>query len=309
MSKTPLRQRVIDDIDPAIQYGPTGWSMADTSTLNVGNSGPIFRGTSHAATSNTTLSYTFNGTAIRVFGSIIVSTDANNVTDPTWDCFVDEKRLATQHRRRSSIRGTIWCCASSPKLLLSKGRAFYVDYLVYTPPSDASFESAVLIYPNTDPSVSFGSGWRTFGGENGTNDHGAQVTLNFHVCMALCRPNSHTIRPGPLILSTVATSELYLERVGKPSSVTNYNTLLFTTPTISTSSTPTSKGSSAGLIAGGVIGAIALLGVLVALAFCYQRRRRSADDDTLAKPYPISSFWSTSPGLFGKRPPSPRRMV
>jgi hypothetical protein len=45
-----------------------------------------------------------------------------------------------------------------------------------------------------------------------------------------------------------------------------------------------------------------LFGVLVALAFCYQRRRRSADDDTLAKPYPISSFWSTSPGLFGKRP-------
>jgi hypothetical protein len=45
-----------------------------------------------------------------------------------------------------------------------------------------------------------------------------------------------------------------------------------------------------------------LFGVLTALAFCYQRRRRSADDDTSAKPYPISLFWSTSPGLFGKRP-------
>jgi hypothetical protein len=48
------------------------------------------------------------------------------------------------------------------------------------PTPDALLESAVLIYPNTDPSVSFGSGWSTYGGENGTNDHGAQVTLNFH---------------------------------------------------------------------------------------------------------------------------------
>jgi hypothetical protein len=62
MSGNPPRQRVIDDTDPDIQYGPNGWALADPSTLNVGNFGPIFQGTSHAATSNTTLSYTFNGT-------------------------------------------------------------------------------------------------------------------------------------------------------------------------------------------------------------------------------------------------------
>jgi hypothetical protein len=62
MSGNPPRQRVIDDTDPDIQYGPNGWALADPSTLNVGNFGPIFQGTSHAAASNTTLSYTFNGT-------------------------------------------------------------------------------------------------------------------------------------------------------------------------------------------------------------------------------------------------------
>jgi hypothetical protein len=61
----------------------------------------------------------------------------------------------------------------------------------------------------------------------------------------------------------------------------------------------TSKGMSAGPIVGGVTGAIVLLGVIVALAFCYKRRRRGADDDTEVSPYRVSSSSSTSPALFG----------
>jgi hypothetical protein len=205
MSGNPPRQRVIDDTDPDVQYGPNGWALADPSTLNVGNFGPIFQGTSHAATSNTTLSYTFNGTlsssfrrgptslcigtAITVFGTIMVTTDANNVTDPSWDCFVDEIKISNPQPTFKFPENN-WVLCEQPQIssgshiltiqVQSKAHPFYFDYLVYTPHPGASFESAVLIYPNTDPSVSFGSGWSAFGSENGTNSNGAQVAVNFH---------------------------------------------------------------------------------------------------------------------------------
>ncbi|KAJ7842065.1 hypothetical protein B0H13DRAFT_1731810 [Mycena leptocephala] len=245
MSETPLRQRVIDDTGPNIQYGPHGWFMADLSTLNRGNFGPIFQGTSHAATSNSTLSYTFSGTAIEVYGTIMVSTDANNVTDPTWECFVDERKIDNPDPTFKFPENN-WLLCHQPQIssgshvltidVQSKGRAFYFDYLVYTPPPDASFESAVLIYPATDPSVSFGSGWSTFGGEYGTTTNGAQVILNFLGTSASLYgfvPNelphnstwaTYSIDGGPPVNFTLG---------GLNSSTTSYNNILFTTPTIS----------------------------------------------------------------------------
>ncbi|KAK7002196.1 hypothetical protein R3P38DRAFT_3367466 [Favolaschia claudopus] len=64
---------------------------------------------------------------------------------------------------------------------------FYLDYILYTPLPDASFETAVLLYTPTDPAVSFGPGWsdstnssNSSDGEKTTNHHGAQVSLTFH---------------------------------------------------------------------------------------------------------------------------------
>jgi hypothetical protein len=119
----------------------------------------------------------------------MVSTDANNVTDPTWGCFVDEIKISNPAPKFQYPENN-WLLCEQPQIssgshvlkiqVQSNGRAFYFDYLVYTPTPDASFESAVLIYPHTDPSISYGSGWGIFGSERGTNSHGAQVTLNFH---------------------------------------------------------------------------------------------------------------------------------
>ncbi|KAJ6456997.1 hypothetical protein C8R47DRAFT_1248456 [Mycena vitilis] len=140
------RPRVVDDTDPAVQYGPGGWFVADPKTFNVGNFAPIFQGTSHATTNDSSLSFTFNGISIRVLGTIMVST-VNNVTDPTWDCFVDGQsesclfvsrgQLALMQRARASL--WLGCFVK------------YLDHLVYTPPPDEIFETAVLTYSNTDP--------------------------------------------------------------------------------------------------------------------------------------------------------------
>jgi hypothetical protein len=63
-SGTVLRRIVVDDNDPAIQYGPNGWYLADPSKLNaLGNYGPIYNGTTHAtSTTGSTFTFPFNGT-------------------------------------------------------------------------------------------------------------------------------------------------------------------------------------------------------------------------------------------------------
>ncbi|KAJ6594904.1 hypothetical protein B0H19DRAFT_1366640 [Mycena capillaripes] len=349
----PPRKRVIDDTDPAVQYGTNGWFVANPSVLNVGNFGPIYQGTSHATTSaNSTLDFPFNGTSIRVYGTIMVSTDANNVTDPTWDCFVDGTKIGNPQPTFQFPENN-WILCDGPEIaagshvltvqVQSKGRAFYFDYLVYTPLPDATFETAVLIYPNTDPAVSFGSGWRTFGGENGTNTKGSQVALKFHGTSASMYGFVPTELPHNSTWSTYTVDDglpvnFTLRGLSSPQSSTNYNVIMFTTPTLSggphnlviqyggdnkhtplvvqnfyvttttdPSSSPTSlqslpsfslspspssvlsKSPDVGAIAGGVITGLVLLALLVALAFCYKRRRRRRADNFSPNPYPMST--------------------
>ncbi|KAJ7657307.1 hypothetical protein DFH06DRAFT_1045289 [Mycena polygramma] len=248
MGTAPLRQRVVDDTDPTVQYGTNGWFIADPSTLNdLGNFGPIYQGTSHATTStNSTLSFPFNGTAIRVYGTISVST-VNNVTDPTWDCFVDEIAISNPQPAFKFPENN-WVLCEQPAIasgshvltiqVQSKGQAFYFDYVVYTPPPDETFETAVLIYPNTDPSVSFSnSGWGTFGGENGTNVKGSQVALNFLGTSASMYGFVPTELPhnsswAIYTLDNGSPVNFTLAGLSSPNSATSYNVKLFNTSTI-----------------------------------------------------------------------------
>ncbi|KAJ7353426.1 hypothetical protein DFH08DRAFT_856850 [Mycena albidolilacea] len=241
-----LRQVLVDDTDPSVQYGPEGWFVADPSKLNLGNFGPIYNATSHATTSsNSTLSYSFNGTSILVQGTIDTSTDANNVTDPTWDCFVDGIKLPPAKPSQFPENNWPLCqqdtIASGSHVLTiqvkSQGQAFYFDSLVYTPILDAVFPSAVLIYADGDTALNYSSGWKE-AGEQVTQTQNAQVTLNFHGTSATLighipeqfPPNatsaSYTIDGG-----TPITFPLH----GLPSaqSPTQFNSLFFTTPTLS----------------------------------------------------------------------------
>ncbi|KAJ6596337.1 hypothetical protein DFH09DRAFT_1072377 [Mycena vulgaris] len=241
------RKRVIDDTDPAIQYGLNGWFVANPTTLNVGNFGPIYNGTSHATSSDATLTFPFSGTSIRVYGTIMVATDANNVTDPAWSCLVDGIKIPSPDPTFKFPENN-WVLCDQPQIaagshvleveVQSKGQTFYLDDLVYTPLPGDTFESTVLIYPNTDPSVSFGSDWSIIGGENGTQTSGAQVALNFHgtsasmygfVPMELPHNSTgaaYSIDGGPQVSFT-------LKGLSSANSPTNYNVILFTTPTLS----------------------------------------------------------------------------
>ncbi|KAJ7173077.1 hypothetical protein C8R43DRAFT_840649, partial [Mycena crocata] len=247
MSATVLRRIVVDDTDPAIQYGPSGWFVADPAKLNtMGNFGPVYNTTSHGtSTAGSTLSFPFNGTSLSVMGTIALTTDANNVTDPTWDCFIDEIKIEKPNPTFQYAENNWLLCDQSPIasgshvltiMVQSKGQPFYLDSILYTPLPDAARESAVLEYTNVDPAVSFGSGWRQWGAQNITQTTGAQVALNFHgtsVSLFGYVPTElpHDSTTGSYTIDGGAPVNFALEGLAAQSA-TQYNALMFATDTL-----------------------------------------------------------------------------
>ncbi|KAJ7121026.1 hypothetical protein C8R44DRAFT_671777 [Mycena epipterygia] len=245
MSATAPRRIVVDDTDPSIQYGPNGWYVADPTKLNaLGNFGPIFNGSSHATTtSGSALSFNFNGTSISVLGTIAITTGANNVTDPTWACFIDEIPIENPQPTFQFPENNWLLCdqskiaAGSHVLTIqvqSKGQPFYLDNILYTPLPGTIVDSAIVEYTNTDPSVSFGTGWQSLGGENVTQTAGAQVALNFHgtsVSLLGYIPNelSHTASAASYTIDGGPPIDFVLNGLATANAATEYNALLFTT--------------------------------------------------------------------------------
>ncbi|KAJ7020040.1 hypothetical protein C8F04DRAFT_1014661 [Mycena alexandri] len=239
----PLRKVVVDDTDSAIQYGAVGWFAADPSGLKHGNFGPIYNGTTTRASSNSSFTFPFSGTSILVQGSIIVSTDANNVTDPTWTCTVDGIAIQNPEPTFQFPENNWPLCEqntipSGQHILTvevtSKGQPFYFDSLIYTPSPDAVFESAVLLYPDGDPALSYGPGWKE-DGEQVAQTANTQVTLNFYGTSATL------ISQNPSQYPPNATSGRYIIDGGVPvtfpltglasgTTTTQFNIPVFTTP-------------------------------------------------------------------------------
>ncbi|KAJ7858395.1 hypothetical protein B0H14DRAFT_2351675 [Mycena olivaceomarginata] len=155
----------------------------------LGNYGPVHAGTSHATTTDgSTLSFKFSGTSITVFGTIDIANTTGVVT-PTWSCLIDGVAIPEQNPTFKYPENNWNLCAQSQLStgthiltinVQTTGRTFYIDYLLYTPTADVDLDGAVLEYRNTDASVSFQSGWQTWGGQNVTQSNGASVALNFH---------------------------------------------------------------------------------------------------------------------------------
>ncbi|KAF7334816.1 Peroxidase [Mycena sanguinolenta] len=250
MSTLPHRQRVIDDTDPTIQYGSNDWFIADPSIFtNAGNFGPLYRNSSHATTSSANLTFSFNGTDLHVFGTINVSINSTtNTTDPTWQCFVDDIKIGNTNPTFQYPENNQLLCwqpelvESSEHVLTihvqTKGQPFYFDYLLYTTLPDASFDTAVLLYPYTDPSVSFGPGWEIIGSaEKGTNDYGSQVSLSFHGTSVIPYGFVPNQLPPNATWATYAIDDgesvnFTLNGLSSPQSSTEYFVPLFTTPTL-----------------------------------------------------------------------------
>ncbi|KAJ6609045.1 hypothetical protein B0H10DRAFT_509592 [Mycena sp. CBHHK59/15] len=159
-------QVVIDDTDPSITYSG-GWFL-DTSPGH-GNFGTPYNHTSHASiVSGSSLTYSFNGTAVVVQGAIDVSTDASGTLNPSWTCLVDGAPITNPNPTfRFPENNWMLCCEfdltpGAHKLevqINTTGQPFYLDSILVTPLPDAKPGPGVVKYWNNDSSVVFGPGW------------------------------------------------------------------------------------------------------------------------------------------------------
>ncbi|KAJ7642122.1 hypothetical protein FB45DRAFT_786254 [Roridomyces roridus] len=243
-ASVPLRQVIVDDTDPSIQYNAQDWFVADPRTLDNGNFGEIYNDTSHATTSsNTQFQFPFNGTSITVQGNIDMSMDpTTNATDPTWECLVDGKTIPV---KTFTSPESNWPLCSQGTLdptehvltvqVQSKTRPFFLDSLVYTPISGAVFPSAVLIYGDGDPALTYSAGQWKAAGEQVTQIPGASVTLSFHGTSATLIGHTMNSFPpnassGMYFIDGAGPTSFTLPGLASATSSTNFNRLFFTTP-------------------------------------------------------------------------------
>ncbi|KAF7303992.1 hypothetical protein MIND_00630400 [Mycena indigotica] len=179
------RRIVVDDASAAIEYAAT-WAAANVAK---GGFGPVYRNTTHVTTTDgSRLSFVFNGTSVAVAGPTKVTTLADGTRDPSWACTVDGIAIASG--TPAVENGWTLCSVDvvggpGPHSLAltvhTRGTPVYVDSVLYAPADGAwDVDGAVVEYPNTDASVSFGTGWQAWGAQQLTTTKGAQVAINFH---------------------------------------------------------------------------------------------------------------------------------
>ncbi|EKM56885.1 uncharacterized protein PHACADRAFT_254252 [Phanerochaete carnosa HHB-10118-sp] len=140
----PIR---IDDSDPSVNY--TG------SWFKGGNPPEEYMGTTHGAITNgSTMSFTFNGTAVALYGTIgPINSDSDNQT--TTSMYVlDEASAVTVTAPKSLTTQYGYAFFLSPQLAdeqhtltvtatdVVSDNTFWIDYLEYTPSSNTSSSSA-----------------------------------------------------------------------------------------------------------------------------------------------------------------------
>jgi hypothetical protein len=203
MSARPI---VIDDFNPLFQYG-TGWFRDEGSQDNLGNFGPPFQHTLHGTDSNSSFSFSFQGTpflslvcitfsSISAGTSIQIKGTSNRVNtstgfDPSWECFIDKISIGATQPFQYPENNWLLC---EQQLLVDgqhlvtvnvsqatqAGRTFWFDDIVYTPSSNVPSDGAYTLVDNVDPAIAYGDGWLNLGNvANFTSQTGAGFVFNF----------------------------------------------------------------------------------------------------------------------------------
>ncbi|KAG6841407.1 hypothetical protein C0991_011301 [Blastosporella zonata] len=176
------RKVVVDDSDANLTY-TGGWIQEQRGSYDhYGNFGPTYLSTTHSTSSGGILTFPFNGTSIQVYGTTAVS------GTPTWDCYVDGIKFASEAVFTTTENNWSLCeldviADGQHELTVnvtSTNATFAFDWLSYTPSPNASLASAVVQIDHTDPALNFSStGWSELNGRASTNVTGSQVQFDF----------------------------------------------------------------------------------------------------------------------------------
>ncbi|KAF5345412.1 hypothetical protein D9756_010996 [Leucocoprinus leucothites] len=169
----PDRWVVIDDTDPDLDYNGT-WFPATTGRQdNVGNFGPPYLDTLRGITTDGSVSFQFNGTAIEVRGTNdVVNFDMN--PDPTLECFVDGTSLGRETssefaENNPRLCGTSGLLDGSHTLQIqvrmqSPSRTFWLDQIRYIPSPTLPLDNKTILIENDDPAIQLDAQWRSWAG-------------------------------------------------------------------------------------------------------------------------------------------------
>ncbi|KAF5372359.1 hypothetical protein D9615_009234 [Tricholomella constricta] len=241
---SPPRNVVIDDTDSRIRYSGQGWFQDQGNQDNIGNYGPTYKRTSHGTKGNDILSLTFQGTSIRVFGTTKLSRINETHWDPSWECFVDQISIGATKPFAYPENNWILCQKSALNdgqheitvKVTSAGTTFWLDYLVFTPSPQVSYDEAVLLVENDDTSVMYDSSWVALGANaNMTTKKGSQVKFDFigkSVTWVGFIPTELSHNPGFGSYSVDGGAPVTFKLNGLPpiKTATVYNQVFFTTP-------------------------------------------------------------------------------
>ncbi|KAF5384569.1 hypothetical protein D9757_006482 [Collybiopsis confluens] len=184
---------VVDDTDPAIQYSPpSAFSLDSDGTLDeLGYGGPVWNKTVTGTTTNSSLSYTFNGTFVRV----LVATQGN---DSHWNCSVDGHLLPSFNSTTTQVTNSVACDSQgllhglkgphtisvnvsfTPQDGLDSG-TIWLDSVQYEPLPEDPLDSVMLRVHNSDPAVKYDNstgGW-AWQGVDSNATHSIGTTANF----------------------------------------------------------------------------------------------------------------------------------
>ncbi|KDR73700.1 hypothetical protein GALMADRAFT_228152 [Galerina marginata CBS 339.88] len=177
---------VVDDTDPGIHY--TGsWFQDQGSQNGLGNFGVPFRSTLHGTTSDASFSYGFQGTRALITGTMQYSNTSGAVTNPSWECLIDNKSVPVQAVSIAENR-LLFCeqdgLSDGPHTIavnahVSDQRTFWFDYIQYLPSASVPLDQATLSIDVPDPAMQFGTGWSTFSPGYKTSTAGSTFSFDF----------------------------------------------------------------------------------------------------------------------------------
>ncbi|KAF9458806.1 hypothetical protein BDZ94DRAFT_1300969 [Collybia nuda] len=168
-----MRAVVIDDTDPNIKYEGEGWFQDNVSQDDLGNFGPTYEHTLHGTKANSSLTYTFQGTSIEIWGTTDLAKISAGVFDPSWECFVD--KISVGATKSFEYAENNWNLCGQNNLpdgiheivinVNSAGQVFWVDRIVYAPSPSLSLNAAVILVENHDTGINLDSKWQALGDE------------------------------------------------------------------------------------------------------------------------------------------------
>ncbi|TFK31635.1 hypothetical protein BDQ12DRAFT_729381 [Crucibulum laeve] len=181
------RKVIVDDTDRNINYVGDGWFQDHGSMDNSGNFGPTYQHTSHGTKSNASLSYSFSGSDILVYGTTAIRNNSG-VLDPWFECFIDGIRIDDSSFWAIENNWLI-CQAPNPFTdgkheltvnITSASTTFWLDDIQYVPSPDVPLDTATILIDNTDPAITYDDQWHASGDSvRMTTKTGGSMPFNF----------------------------------------------------------------------------------------------------------------------------------